>query len=473
MTGATQAAKVCFITMFPPVEARVAARLEEAGVATCHIAVDGHWHQWLKDQGVPSGSILAVDRFPTEFLDAARRSEVLAEVQKVEAKAGLGFHEACLMDRAAREHGAVESEAYACMFWTSIRRFLHEQEVTHVVCEPTSLTELVAYLCCRDLGIQFLAPRFCRFPADRLMFFGDPYHREPLPVPGPSPRPSGDDVLRGFQASRPGPAMYFSPLHAKTFSTGRALWALKDQAKRRRHWTRSSWNYVPLSRMASAHAARAVRSWTMARFSGHARPEELKQGRAALFALHVQPESAVDVDGSYHSDQLHVIRCLRKALPADMVLYVKEHAQFTGLKRMSFFRDVLSIPGVRLLDHRVRASSLFDDLDLILTISGTVAFEGGMAGIPTVLLVPMYFDGLSTITVCGDLRRLPAAIREVLARRQDVAKDAAVLDRLLAVSHPGNWCDDLMDPSASGPENVANVTAAILRAIAATSGAKV
>ena len=77
------------------------------------------------------------------------------------------------------------------------------------------------------------------------------------------------------------------------------------------------------------------------------------------FPLQVDPESSTMVISPMHTDQLSVIESLAKSLPADMILVVKEHLPMLGCRKLEFYRRIMEMPRVVLVNpfQVVRISS--------------------------------------------------------------------------------------------------------------------
>jgi hypothetical protein len=190
------------------------------------------------------------------------------------------------------------------------------------------------------------------------------------------------------------------------------------------------------------------------------------KGRIAYYPLHVQPESSIDVLGSYFSDQLKLIKDIRRALPFDVTLVVKEHPNFLGTKELSLFRAIRRIPNVKLVRHDESGIEMLKKSAILFTVSGTAALEAGMLGIPAVVFCEMYFNQFSSIHYCSDLTRLRELTFRLLGSfKRDFQSDCDCMEYLMANSYDAFWTDPMLYPGALSEDNVARLQQAFLSVV--------
>jgi hypothetical protein len=133
-----------------------------------------------------------------------------------------------------------------------------------------------------------------------------------------------------------------------------------------------------------------------------------------LYALHTQPESSIDVQGSYFSDQIELIRHIARSLPASHLLYVKVHPTDVDGKSLGFYRRIKAIPSVVLIDFSVDSRMLQQSASIIFAVTGTIAYESGLLQKPVIVFARNYFNALPTIHHCTDPTALPALVNRML-----------------------------------------------------------
>jgi len=118
------------------------------------------------------------------------------------------------------------------------------------------------------------------------------------------------------------------------------------------------------------------------------------------FALHYEPERSTTPDGGEFHDQLLAIIEIRKILPDNIYIYVKEHpSQFYLIKgargRSPIFYDSLRrIQGVKLIDTFTDSSALIKNSLFIGAITGTTTMEASILGKKTVYFGNAWFSGI-------------------------------------------------------------------------------
>jgi hypothetical protein len=113
------------------------------------------------------------------------------------------------------------------------------------------------------------------------------------------------------------------------------------------------------------------------------------------FPLHLQPEQTTDIYGGKYADQLLAIEELARALPADILIYVKENPKQTLYMRdPSFFRRLRDIPAVRYFSVEVSTYELTRRSLAVATISGTAGWEAIQMGKPVICFGYGWYRGL-------------------------------------------------------------------------------
>jgi hypothetical protein len=103
------------------------------------------------------------------------------------------------------------------------------------------------------------------------------------------------------------------------------------------------------------------------------------------FPLHFEPERTTNPDGDRFHDQVLAIIELRKLIPNDIYIYVKEHpSQFYISDRGSrgrsplFYDLIKNIKNVKLIDPYEDSFKILRQAIFVATINGTVAIEAAI-----------------------------------------------------------------------------------------------
>jgi len=119
------------------------------------------------------------------------------------------------------------------------------------------------------------------------------------------------------------------------------------------------------------------------------------------------------------TNQLNIIRAVNDALPIDRWLYVKEHpSMLAGLRSVEFYRTIISLPRVRLLQQSMNSYSIVPRAEAILTITGTAGWEGLMFGRPVVLFGHSFYEEFEEGVIrVNQPQDLPSILRNVRDRQ--------------------------------------------------------
>lgn len=150
----------------------------------------------------------------------------------------------------------------------------------------------------------------------------------------------------------------------------------------------------------------------------------------ALYNLHTQPESSIDVMASFFSDQINLIKSIVRSLPCSHELYVKVHPTDVDGKTIDFFRQILAIPSVRLIHYGYDTKELLHKASIVFSLTGTVSIEAGLRGIPVVTLAKNFFNPLPTLYYCSDIKQLPELVKRILSQSPDSNIDAKIIEFL-------------------------------------------
>ena len=82
-----------------------------------------------------------------------------------------------------------------------------------------------------------------------------------------------------------------------------------------------------------------------------------------------------------------------------MKLLVKEHPAAFGKRPLSYYKKLLAIPNVELIDSSVGTTKIIKYSSLVTTISGSVGFEGIILGKPVIIFGNAPYQILPNTTV--------------------------------------------------------------------------
>jgi len=166
--------------------------------------------------------------------------------------------------------------------------------------------------------------------------------------------------------------------------------------------------------------------------------ERIKNKKYAVYFLHVQPEITVEGMAFDYQDQVNTLRNILASLPADMDLVVKEHSPMLGFRSLEVYNQLAHMPGLIVAGTNEDSHELITHASVVVTLTGTVALEAIMYGIPAIVLGSIYFDSFNGIykpESLNDLRHLLSDPAKLSGATEDDALRA--LGSLLRASKPG------------------------------------
>lgn len=337
-----------------------------------------------------------------------------------------------------------------------IEKFLLAGGVNVVFGELTWSVELLTYHIARRLGIHYLAPHTIRIPSERFAFFLDPFQKDFLRL---GARQADWDRLQDTISTMvetrkpPKPRWWFlnnRVPRAEVGYVGKFFRFLKGELFGQ---TRTEYMDYNLSerfakKFRAIHRGRQLKSLPFMKSIDS--PDDGR--RLALYTLHKQPEASVDVMGGLHTDQAALIGDIARSLPTDYLLLVKEHSNAIGDRGKEFYERILPLGNVRLADPWIDSHSLFDKIDTVFTVSGTVAMETSIARRRAITFAECFFTKMPGVYFAKDITELPG----LLHREDDTSNESyhAFFETMVVNSFDGLIGDPLCFPDAMQEDNL-------------------
>ncbi len=445
---------ICFISIFDltAVQYEQAIRLQARGHRCYWMSTNPKWTHWLLSKCVAQENILELVFEESDFFDDEVKHGVILEIAEAEGAGSLTANMAMIADRFIMAENKADINDYACLYYHHIKRFLVNKAIDVVFGEPTNMNEMMTSLVCDHLGIPFLYPQNMRIPSYRFFFESGIATGIMISSGNGAADGTGEVILEEFRAKSTHPS-YFYLHNRKTLNIKKNLWSLINRLRGLFATKRTLTHHLFLDRLIVRFQS-FFNGLYLTRFYQYDLLEKIS-GKIAFFGLHVQPEASIDVTGPYFSNQLKLIQDMRRALPFDTTLVVKEHPNFLGQKPIHFFRELKRLPNVQVIHPRTSTFDIYKRANLVLTVSGTTAYEAGMLGIPAITFARMFFMGFSSVHYCPDVTQLkPLAMRLLNEPQVDHAADVAFVNWLIRHSYAGYWTDPLTDPSVMSASNL-------------------
>ncbi|MDO8584847.1 MAG: hypothetical protein Q7R85_01860 [bacterium] len=134
----------------------------------------------------------------------------------------------------------------------------------------------------------------------------------------------------------------------------------------------------------------------------------------AFFPLQYEPEISMLLYAPFFSDQSYVIRQIARSLPVTYKLYVKDHPSMVGFRTRSYYKELLKIPNVRLINPVIKSFPLIQNSKIVTTITGSAGWEAVLLKKPVITFGDVFYNALSTVKHCRTIDELPYLIKEQL-----------------------------------------------------------
>jgi hypothetical protein len=191
-----------------------------------------------------------------------------------------------------------------------------------------------------------------------------------------------------------------------------------------------------------------------------------EKGSNVYFPLHVQPEFTTDVRAPFFTNQIALIESVSKSLPVGCTLLVKEHPGMKGWRSLHYYRALKKLYNVQLLSPSVDSHDLIQHADVVLTITGSSAWEAILYEKPVIAFGPLCYGFRDMIYRCSNVSDLPALLSEAINRFQaDHDRLLKFVWALLGSAYELEWADPVRMPRVLEPHNIENVADAIVEEV--------
>ena len=354
-----------------------------------------------------------------------------AELATIEPSRGPRIYDIILMDRILRRQSTDVALRYLHHLQKVLTAYFRKNSIALITSGRDTALSLMSMLVARHLGIPWVVPTRLRIPRDVYGFSSTHETGDLIRIRPTSERDRvwAREFLQTFRHSSVRPAIAKSargfrdvftlmPDHFRAFREELEA-SVHDRGN---HYTRHS-----LGDLLAMYAARRRNMLSYKVFRPYSSPGTREY---VLYALHTQPESSIDVAGSYFSDQIALLTFIARSLPVTHELNVKVHPADMDGKRLSFYRTIASIPGVRLIDYAVDSRRLVAGAAIVFTLTGTIGYEAALLGKPVITFANNYFNVFPTVYRCEAPPQLPGLISIALAPRTASADDASIVTAL-------------------------------------------
>jgi len=147
-----------------------------------------------------------------------------------------------------------------------------------------------------------------------------------------------------------------------------------------------------------------------------------KNEKFIFFPLHYEPERELLIQAPYNSNQLSLIYNIARSIPIGFKLFVKDHPQMkdNGWRKSDYYQSILDLPNVKMIHPKIKASDVFKECSLVVTLLGTAGLEASFFGKPSVVLEETDYSVLPWVYKVNNFNELPKIIKTALNSTVDI-----------------------------------------------------
>lgn len=425
----------------------IAKKLENANYTVYWICTALEWEATIKAH-FPAERVIKLDRSLRDKPSSLMRPKI-------------PLNEISYIDREVSAWKPAQAEAYMLNTHEVIKSLLVDKQIIAAFSENTWAHEIItAMLCEKDLDVQarHFSPHPLRIPDRRFSFFSNFLLNKMMPTGCEGGTLTATDLF----TKRTDITDHDTRIVARKKRTlvQSSLRLLNLILRWRNDGTDPTWRGSSRSYVVS----RVTRRWACTLGYRMLQPlntekfTQLAQSKQVyIYAFHKVPETAINNKGRFYEDQAARILDLWRKLPTGSVLAIKEHRVSIGDRGWFYFRKLLRLPNVVLLDHRIESTVIREHASACFTISGTMAYEFALDGKPGVTFAPTFFNQLQysfniTTTHFTDGHTLD----KILADNTSDGLDPEAYAAHLAVhSHEGEVNEPAIEPRVLSEDNIA------------------
>ncbi|MFY0603976.1 MAG: hypothetical protein JXQ93_08500 [Flavobacteriaceae bacterium] len=316
--------------------------------------------------------------------------------------------------------------------------------------EATTFHELLIILNCKKINILYLNPSSCRYPVGRFSF----YRYDTLDVFKGSgeilPKTKAAELIDQIIYRKTLPD-YMSSIQTKTRKK------VNDRLKKVVSYIRGERFNTPhpiIKYRLEKQKKKNILNWDK---SALKKIDNVKEF-LVLYPLQMQPEANIDVWGKKHRDQEELIKKLSESLPVGATLIVKPNPKSNYELTDELTTFVNKKKNIQFLHHNVKMDDIIPKIDLVITVTGTIAIECVLMNKPVVTLVKTINNKSKNCIYMESIEKeLKLIVEKVLNGDFPKLKNHEKIDFINVLnrsSYKGKISDPYNDPTCTSEENI-------------------
>lgn len=350
----------------------------------------------------------------------------------------------------------LKSKKHFYYYYDRIRDIFNDCKPDVVFGECTLFHELLAIKIAREKDILFLHPSSCRYPKERFSFY---LYDSVVPYKGSLENLNPDtakEIISSIanRSVKPDYMKKAKSDHVKKIKD--KIKIIKGRLAGERYNTPSIYTKYTIEKKKEKNIALWDAKSTKELDSSHF---------VVLYPLHLQPEANIDVWGRPRRDQTKNIKDIADQLQGNQILYVKPNPKSKYELSEELIKLCSTHKHVRMIHHSVSMDALFNDIDLVITVNGTIAIECICSNKPVLTLIKSLYNTAPNCIYLEDINNLPTFIDTIIKGNYNNITQLQQLDFLNLLnntSYDGIISDPFYNINCVAKENLNLVKKAII-----------
>lgn len=275
-------------------------------------------------------------------------------------------------------HFKKEDSTYFYYYNDKISEIIDRVAPDLVFGESTAFHELLTINNCRNRNILYLNPSTCRYPIGRFSFYKydtlEPYLGSNELLSNNEAETIIDEIVNRKTAPD-----YMKPVPvSKTKKINDKLKKTIAYYKGETYNTPNPFIKQKLEKLKN----KTIKNWDTNAEKKVIRGNSFN----VLYPLQMQPEANIDVWGKKYRNQTELVQNIAKALPEDTVLYVKPNPKSKYELTQELLNVIKQSKNIKHLHHSTKMDAILPNIDLVITVTGTIAIECILSNKPVATL---------------------------------------------------------------------------------------
>jgi hypothetical protein len=344
-----------------------------------------------------------------------------------------------------------KNKGYIPYYYTRIKKIIEEINPDFVFGESTAFHELLSIKICKEKNILYLNPSTCRYPTGRFSF----YKYDTLIPYGGSNETLEEDTVLSIIDSISNRKVKPDYMSVKKKSVNHKI---RDKFKLIKSYYKGE-KYNTPSPLIKYNKDKEIKA-LIPKWNAISTNDIDSKKFAVLYPMQMQPEANLDVWGRKYRNQLDTLTQIHQQLKDNEVLYVKLNPKCKYELSENLIDFVNNSKNVIALHLNTKMETVFNDFDLIITVTGTIAIECILTNKPVITLIETLYNTNKNCKFITSMNELTSIIKNVklnLFPKITLKEKVHFINLLTKTSFNGVVNDPLNDDNCIKLVNVNNI----------------